>query len=268
MGDWIKRNWRTSTGAAVADMTLWQSLIEASKKFSRIEWSCVRAQSDLLLNECSDVLATQGVNNEQSPNGQQQVLLPREDDDTDEQEYVLANGEETLNEDWMAEHPPASTMIWKNGTGIPNNNNNNIYVVRPPGVASYTEALAFARHVYQLKFSYMPSGVKVKDDISHSGSGPPIHEPPGLKTAQDLVGEMHSPQEEARSSQDERQMDRDGHPEPPSSSEKGSSTSQAQSSDNSSDFQEILDKKERGRNPIRCSPQEKSEKKEDKPEEK
>jgi hypothetical protein len=36
-------------------------------------------------------------------------------DDTDSEEYVVRDGEETLDDDWHMDHPPECTYLWKNG---------------------------------------------------------------------------------------------------------------------------------------------------------
>jgi ribonuclease HI len=58
MGHRIKRGWRTGNGTPVANKALWQQSIETLKKHSRIEWSWVKVDSGILLNECADMLAT------------------------------------------------------------------------------------------------------------------------------------------------------------------------------------------------------------------
>jgi hypothetical protein len=70
----------------------------------------VKAQSDILLNECADMLATKGVNNEESPNRTRQVLVPIKDD-TDYSEYELALGEETLKMNWLEACSPSNTHV-------------------------------------------------------------------------------------------------------------------------------------------------------------
>jgi hypothetical protein len=45
----------------VANEELWKALIKAAAPHTGVEWSWVKAQSGLLLNECADTLATRGV---------------------------------------------------------------------------------------------------------------------------------------------------------------------------------------------------------------
>ncbi len=54
---WVRRNWRSSTGGAVANMDLWQRLLAAAATH-QIEWRWVRGHSGDPMNERVDVLAT------------------------------------------------------------------------------------------------------------------------------------------------------------------------------------------------------------------
>jgi hypothetical protein len=52
--------------------------------------------------------------NDQRPQPAPQVVVPI-GADTDDSEYVLADGEENLYENWHHDRPPRNTFIWKNG---------------------------------------------------------------------------------------------------------------------------------------------------------
>jgi ribonuclease HI len=95
---WAVNDWRTSTGAAVAHKSLWQNLLELKNGYARLEWSWVKVQSGILLSECADELATKGVVNEQNPDWKMQFLT-EVGEDTDEEEHILRDGEETLADD-------------------------------------------------------------------------------------------------------------------------------------------------------------------------
>jgi ribonuclease HI len=91
--NWLRNRWRNSQGAAVANKTLCQKLYELVGKQRRVEWSWVRAHNGTLLDECADTSATKGVMNEprQEP---AQILVPI-NEDTDSEEYVTQDGEDT-----------------------------------------------------------------------------------------------------------------------------------------------------------------------------
>jgi ribonuclease HI len=54
---WAKRNWRTSTGAAVANADLWRRLIAAAARHE-VEWRWVRGHSGDVANDRVHDLAT------------------------------------------------------------------------------------------------------------------------------------------------------------------------------------------------------------------
>jgi len=54
---WVRRNWRNATGAPVANIALWQRLLEAAKAH-QIEWRWVRGHSGDPMNERAYRLAT------------------------------------------------------------------------------------------------------------------------------------------------------------------------------------------------------------------
>lgn len=56
---WVRRNWRNSAGDPVANMDLWQRILDAAKPHE-IEWLWVRGHSGDVNNERVDVLATRG----------------------------------------------------------------------------------------------------------------------------------------------------------------------------------------------------------------
>jgi ribonuclease HI len=64
---WLKDNWKNSKKATVSNKALWPKLLEMVRKHRRVEWSCVKAHSVILLNEWSNVLATRGVMNDRCP---------------------------------------------------------------------------------------------------------------------------------------------------------------------------------------------------------
>jgi len=55
---WVRKNWRTTSGDAVANMDLWQRLLAAAKPHS-VEWLWVRGHSGNEMNERVDALATE-----------------------------------------------------------------------------------------------------------------------------------------------------------------------------------------------------------------
>jgi ribonuclease HI len=55
---WVRRNWRNASGDPVANMALWQRLLEAAKGH-RIEWRWVRGHSGDPMNDRVDRLATE-----------------------------------------------------------------------------------------------------------------------------------------------------------------------------------------------------------------
>jgi ribonuclease HI len=111
-GNRIKRNWRTGNGTPIAKKSLWQKLIQISKKHARINWSWVKAHSGILLNECADLLATRGIFGCKSQNRHPQHVTSL-GEDTDNEECELSDDEETLGDERRAEHPPARTYLWK-----------------------------------------------------------------------------------------------------------------------------------------------------------
>lgn len=56
---WVRRNWRNAAGDPVANMDLWQRILDAAKPHE-IEWLWVRGHSGDVNNERVDVLATRG----------------------------------------------------------------------------------------------------------------------------------------------------------------------------------------------------------------
>jgi hypothetical protein len=61
MGNWRQHNWKTSDGKPVANKSPWLKLIEVAETHGGIEWSWVKAYSGMMLNECTDALATREV---------------------------------------------------------------------------------------------------------------------------------------------------------------------------------------------------------------
>jgi ribonuclease HI len=55
--DWVRRNWRTSTGQPVANIDLWQRLLEVAA-LHKIDWHWVRSHVGNPMNERADALAT------------------------------------------------------------------------------------------------------------------------------------------------------------------------------------------------------------------
>ncbi|MBF0876406.1 ribonuclease HI [Gluconobacter cerevisiae] len=56
---WVRRNWRNAAGDPVANMDLWQRILEAAKPHE-IEWLWVKGHSGDENNERVDQLATRG----------------------------------------------------------------------------------------------------------------------------------------------------------------------------------------------------------------
>jgi ribonuclease HI len=54
---WVRRNWRNAAGDRVANMDLWQRLLEAEKRH-KVEWRWVRGHAGDAMNERADALAT------------------------------------------------------------------------------------------------------------------------------------------------------------------------------------------------------------------
>lgn len=55
---WVRKNWISSTGDPVANIDLWQRILEAAK-LHRIDWQWVRGHSGHDMNERADRLATE-----------------------------------------------------------------------------------------------------------------------------------------------------------------------------------------------------------------
>ncbi|MFO1027651.1 MAG: ribonuclease HI [Acetobacteraceae bacterium] len=54
---WVRKNWRGAAGDPVANMDLWQRILDANKKHT-VEWRWVRGHSGHDMNERADELAT------------------------------------------------------------------------------------------------------------------------------------------------------------------------------------------------------------------
>ena len=54
---WVRNNWRNASRDPVANMDLWQRLLEAAKRHE-VEWRWVRGHSGDPMNERADALAT------------------------------------------------------------------------------------------------------------------------------------------------------------------------------------------------------------------
>ncbi len=57
---WQKRQWRTSTGAAVKNQDLWQVLLEEAARH-QVHWHWVKAHAGNVYNERADALARQAI---------------------------------------------------------------------------------------------------------------------------------------------------------------------------------------------------------------
>ncbi|WP_428492673.1 ribonuclease HI [Rhodopila sp.] len=55
---WVRKNWRGSTGEAVANIDLWKRIL-AAQEVHRVEWRWVRGHEGNDLNERADQLATE-----------------------------------------------------------------------------------------------------------------------------------------------------------------------------------------------------------------
>lgn len=55
---WVRKNWRNSAGDPVANIDLWQRILEAAKRHE-IDWRWVRGHAGDVMNERADVLATE-----------------------------------------------------------------------------------------------------------------------------------------------------------------------------------------------------------------
>jgi ribonuclease HI len=54
---WVRNNWRNAARDPVANMDLWQKLLEAQKRHE-VEWKWVRGHAGDVMNERADALAT------------------------------------------------------------------------------------------------------------------------------------------------------------------------------------------------------------------
>jgi ribonuclease HI len=54
---WVRKNWRNAAGDPVANMDLWQRILDAAKRHE-IDWRWVRGHAGDVMNERADVLAT------------------------------------------------------------------------------------------------------------------------------------------------------------------------------------------------------------------
>ncbi len=54
---WVRKNWRTAGGDPVANMDLWQRILQAAKAHE-VDWRWVRGHDGNIMNERADVLAT------------------------------------------------------------------------------------------------------------------------------------------------------------------------------------------------------------------
>ena len=55
---WVRKNWRNAAGDPVANIDLWQRILEAANRHD-IEWRWVRGHAGDVMNERADVLATE-----------------------------------------------------------------------------------------------------------------------------------------------------------------------------------------------------------------
>jgi hypothetical protein len=90
----------------------------------------VTAHSGLLLNECADLLATRGIFNQAPPNGTPQTVTVVGEDTVNE-EYTIQDRDETLDTDWKADHPPARTVLCRDG---------DVLSIRPPTPDALSES--------------------------------------------------------------------------------------------------------------------------------
>jgi hypothetical protein len=101
---------------AVANKSLWQALIGVVARMRKIEWAWVNGHSSYLLNECADMLATEGVNNE-TPFAQVQYVVPIAED-TDTEVYELKGSEESTVGNWNGDSKPEYTHAMKDGDNL------------------------------------------------------------------------------------------------------------------------------------------------------
>lgn len=57
--NWIRKNWKTSSGKPVVNKDLWQRLIEVTKRHD-VTWHWVKGHAGIAENEHVDALATRG----------------------------------------------------------------------------------------------------------------------------------------------------------------------------------------------------------------
>jgi hypothetical protein len=89
-----------------------------AERMRRIEWTWVKAHNGYVLNECADMLATKGVNNE-TPFSNVQYIHPI-NEDVDFQTYEFHEGEESsVGSNRKGDDGPAETSVMKDGDNLP-----------------------------------------------------------------------------------------------------------------------------------------------------
>jgi hypothetical protein len=88
----------------------------AMGRMPNVEWMWVKGHSGHLLNECSDMLTTKGVNNE-TPCSNVKSLRPI-NEDTHNEVYVLRDGEEIRAGNWKGDELPECTYVMKDGDNL------------------------------------------------------------------------------------------------------------------------------------------------------
>jgi ribonuclease HI len=88
VSNWVRNGWKNSSGVRVSNKSLSLKLIAAVERMRRVEWSWVKAHNGRLLNECADMLATKGVDNEPRRDPVSTVRIRGEDSDHTEYRYL------------------------------------------------------------------------------------------------------------------------------------------------------------------------------------
>jgi ribonuclease HI len=114
--NWIRNHWRTSSGGAVANRTMWERLMTEVSRMHKVQWAWVKGHKSHLLNEVADSLATMGV----------QHLTPFENvqylhslnEDSDHETYTISKAGETPGLTERANAIPGTAYVMKDGDNL------------------------------------------------------------------------------------------------------------------------------------------------------
>jgi ribonuclease HI len=119
VGNWQRNGWKNSSGARIANKSLWERLVATVNRMRRVEWSWVKAHIGRLLNECADMLATRGVYGEQRPCPVETVRIRGEDSDHTEHELLDEEESPVAGKDGDL-YPLGRTYVLKAGPEVTN----------------------------------------------------------------------------------------------------------------------------------------------------